>query len=95
MFKIPSLPVVSEKVNKDETLKEFSMKDIEKGEVLGGGSFGTTFIAKFNGKEVALKQLHARNDKVPKFLSEAKIFSCLMHEKMLALKQYVTILYCL
>ena len=49
MFKIPSLPVVSEKVNKDETLKEFSMKDIEKGEVLGGGSFGTTFTAKFNG----------------------------------------------
>ena len=55
MFKIPSLPDVSEKVNKNETLKEFSMKDIEKGEVLGGGSFGTTFNAKFNGKEVALK----------------------------------------
>ena len=58
------------------------MKDIEKEEVLDGGSFGTTFIAKFNGKEVALKQLHARNDKVPKFLSEAKIFSCLMHENI-------------
>ena len=29
MFKIPFLPVVSEKVNKDETLKEFSLKDIE------------------------------------------------------------------
>ena len=82
MFKIPSLPFVSEKVNKDETLKEFSMKDIEKGEVLGGGSFGTTFIAKFNGKEVALKQLHARNDEVPKFLKEAKIMSCLMHENI-------------
>ena len=54
MFKIPFLPVVSEKVNKDETLKEFFIKDIEKGEVLGGGSLGTTFIAKFNGKEVAL-----------------------------------------
>ena len=54
MFKIPSLPVVSEKVSKDETLKEFSLKDIENGEVLGGGSFGTTFTAKFNGKEVAL-----------------------------------------
>ena len=40
MFKIPSLPFVSEKVNKDETLK-----DIEKGKVLGGGSFGT-FIRK-------------------------------------------------
>ena len=39
MFKIPSLLVVIEKVNKDETLKEFSMKGIEKGEVLGGGSF--------------------------------------------------------
>ena len=82
MLKLPSLPVASEKVNKDETLKEFSMKDIEKGEVLGGGSFGTTFIAKFNGKEVALKQLHARNDEVPKFLSEAKILSCLMHENI-------------
>ena len=80
MFKIPSLPVVSKKVNKDETLKEFSMKDIEKGECLGGGSFGTTFIAKFNGKEVALKQLHARNDEVPKFLKEAKVMSRLMHE---------------
>ena len=81
MFKIPSLPVVSEKVNKDETLKEFSMKDIEKGEVLGRGSFGTTFIAKFNSKEVALKQLHARNDKVALCM---KILS--------ALKQYVTTL---
>ena len=58
------------------------MKDIEKGEVLGGGSFGTTFIAKFNGMEVALKQLHARNDEVPKFLKEAKIMSCLMHENI-------------
>ena len=67
MFKIPSLPVVSEKVNKDETLKEFSIKDIEKGEVLGGDSFGTTVIAKFNGKKVALKQLHARSDEVSKF----------------------------
>ena len=82
MFKIPSLPDVSEKVNKNETLKEFSMKDIEKGEVLGGGSFGTTFNAKFNGKEVALKQLHPRNDEVPKFLKEAKIMSCLMHENI-------------
>ena len=82
MFKIPSLPVVSEKVNKDETLKEFSMKDIEKGEVLGGGSFGTNFIAKFNGKEVALKQLRARNDEVLKFLKEAKIMSCLMYENI-------------
>ena len=81
MFKIPSLPVVSEKVNEDETLKEFSMKDIEKGEVLGGGSFGTTFIAKFNGKEVALKQLHARNDEV-----------VLCMKILLALKQYVTTL---
>ena len=76
MFKIPSLPFVSEKVNKDETLKEFSMKDIEKSEVLGGGSFGTTFIAKFNSKEVPLKQLHARNNEVTKFLKEAKIMSC-------------------
>ena len=58
------------------------MKDIEKGEVLSGGSFGTTFITKFNGKEVALKQLHARNDEVPKFLKEAKIMSCLMHENI-------------
>ena len=33
MFKIPALPAVSEKGNKDETLKEFSMKDIEKGKV--------------------------------------------------------------
>ena len=82
MFKIPFLPVVSEKVIEDETLKEFSMKDIEKGEVLGGGSFGTTFIAKFNGKEFALKQLHARNDEVPKCLKEAKIMSCLMHENI-------------
>ena len=82
MFKIPSLPVVSEKVNKDETLKEFSIKDIEKSEVLGRGLFGTTFIAKFNGKEVALKQLRARNDKVPKFLKEAKIMSCLMHRNI-------------
>ena len=81
MFKIPSLPVVSEKVNKDETLKEFSMKDIEKSEVLGRGSFGTTFIAKCNSKEVALKQLHARNGKVALFM---KILS--------ALKQYVTTL---
>ena len=79
MFKIPSLPVVSEKVNKDETLKEFSIKDIEKSEVSGRGLFRTTFIAKFNGKEVALKQLHACNDKVPKFLKQAKIMSCLMH----------------
>ena len=82
MFKITSLPVFSEKVNKDEILKEFSMKDIEKGEVLGGGSFGTTFIANFNGKEVALKQLHASNDEVPKFLKEAKIMSCLMNENI-------------
>ena len=82
MFKIPSLPVVCEKVNKDETLKEFSIKDIEKGVVLSGGSFGTTLIAKFNGKEIALKQLHARNDEVPKFLKEAKIMSCLMHENI-------------
>ena len=82
MFKIPSLPVVSEKVNKDVTLKEFSIKDIEKGEVLGGGSFGTIFIAKYNGKEVALKQLHARNDEVPKFLTEANIMSCLIHENI-------------
>ena len=82
MFKIPSLPFVSAKVNKDETLKEFSMTDIEKGEVLGGGSSGTTFIAKFDGKEVALKQLHARNDEVPKFLKEAKILSCLMHKNI-------------
>ena len=44
MFKIPSLPVVSEKVTKDETLKEFSMKDIENGKILGGGSFGTTSL---------------------------------------------------
>ena len=58
------------------------MKDIEKSEILGGGSFGTTFIAKFNSKEVPLKQLHARNDKVPKFLKEAKIMSCLMHENI-------------
>ena len=42
------------------------MKDIEKGEVLGGSSFETTFIAKFNGKEVALKQLYARNDEISK-----------------------------
>ena len=83
MFKILSLPVGIEKVNKDETLKEFSIKDIEKGEVLGGGSFGTTFIAKYNGKEVALKQLHARNDKVPKFLKKPKVMSCLMHENIL------------
>ena len=82
MFKIRSLPLVSEKVNKGETLKEFSVKDTEKGEVLGGGSFGTTFNAKFNGKEVALKQLHPRNDEVPKFLKEAKIMSCLMHENI-------------
>ena len=68
MFKIPSLPVVSEKVNKDETLKELSIKDIEKGEVSGSGSFETTFITNFNGKEVVLKQLHARNDEVPTFL---------------------------
>ena len=34
------------------------MKYIEKDEVLGGDSFGTTFIAKFNGKYVVLKQLH-------------------------------------
>ena len=81
MFKIPSVPVVSEEVNKDETLKEFSIKDIEKCEVIGGGSFGTAFIAKFNGKEVALK-LHARNDEVPKFLNEAKIMSCLIHENI-------------
>ena len=59
------------------------MKDIEKGEALGGGSFGTTFIAKFNGMEVALKQLHARNDEVPKFLKGAKIMSCFMHENIL------------
>ena len=58
------------------------MKDIEKEEVLDGGSFGTTFITKFNGKEVALKQLHARNDEVPKFLKEAKILSCLMHKNI-------------
>ena len=36
--------------------KEVSIKDIEKCEVIGGGSFGTTFIAKFNAKEVTLKQ---------------------------------------
>ena len=44
------------------------MKDIEKGEVSGSGSFETTFITNFNGKEVVLKQLHARNDEVPTFL---------------------------
>ena len=58
------------------------MKEIEKGEVLVDGSFGTTFISKFNGKEAALKQLHARNDKIPKFPKEAKIMSCLMHENI-------------
>ena len=52
MFKIPSLLVVSEKVNKDEKLKEFSIKDIEKWGVIGAGSFGTTFIAKFDGKKL-------------------------------------------
>ena len=86
LFKIPSLPVVSGKVNKDETLKEFYIKDIEKGKVLDGGSFGATFIAKFNGKQVALKQLHARNDEVPKFLKEGKIKSCLMHENIVGLQ---------
>ena len=64
------------------------MKDIEKEEVLDGGSFGTTFIAKFNGKEVALKQLHARNDKVPKFLSRVAL--CM--KILLDLKHYVTTL---
>ena len=49
MFKIPSLPVVSEKVNKDETLKEFSMKDIEKGKVLGDDS--TTKFQNFLKKQ--------------------------------------------
>ena len=88
MFKIPSLPVANEKINKDETLKEFSMKDIEKSEVLGRGSFGTTFIAKFDSKEVALKQLHARNDKVPKFLSRVAL--CM--KILLDLKHYVTTL---
>ena len=79
MFKIPSLHDVSEKVNTDEKLKRFSIKDIEKGNALGGTSFGTTFIAKFIGKEVSLKQLHARNYEVLKFLKEAKIMSSLVH----------------
>ena len=82
MFKIPSLLVVREEVNKDETLKEFSIKDIEKWEVIGRGSFGTTFIAKFDGKEVALKQPHTRNDEVAKFLNEAKVMSCIVHENV-------------
>ena len=66
MYKITSLPDVSENANKDETLKEFSTKDIEKREVLDGGSFGTTFVAKFNGKEFSLKQLHVRNNEEQK-----------------------------
>ena len=77
MFKIPSLPVVSEKVNKDETLKEFSMKDIEKGKILGGGSFGTTFITKFNGKEVALKQLHGVTTKFQNLFKKRKLWVAL------------------
>ena len=86
MFKNPSLPVVSDKVNKDETLKEFSMKDTEKEEILGCGSFGTTFIVKFNGKEVDLKKLHALNNKVSKFFKEEKIMSCLTHENIVAVE---------
>ena len=39
-------------------------------------------LSKFNGKEAALKQLHACNDKIPKFLKEVKIMSCLMHENI-------------
>ena len=49
-------------------------------------SFGTTFIAKFNEKEVTLKKLHALNDEVSKIFKEAKIMSCPMHENIVGVE---------
>ena len=79
MFKIPSLPDFADNIKKDDSIQEFSLNDVEKWEMLGAGSFGTTFLGKFKGKEVALKQLHASQNEVPKFYISGLLFS---HRKL-------------
>ena len=70
-------------MNKVETLKEFSIKDIEKGEVLGSGSFETTFIANLFQSSCMRVTTKFQN-----FLKTRKVWVALYMKILLALKQY-------
>ena len=79
MFRLPNIPTRRIPIVKEPTITEFQFKDVVKGDFVGSGGFGATFIGQYRGKEVALKELNARETEHQKFIKEAKIMSCLNH----------------
>ena len=60
MFRLPNIPTRRIPIVKEPTITEFQFKDVVKGDFVGSGGFGATFIGQYRGKQVALKELNAR-----------------------------------
>ena len=94
-FKIPAtaftlpIPITPE----DKTLPKFKFSDVTRKEDLGHGSFGSTYKALYQGKTVAVKQLHNNtwDETGKKFLKEATIMNTLRHDKIVEFWVYRTL----
>ena len=60
------------------------MAQVKLGKALGKGTFGTTFMGRWRGGEVAVKSVHIeQRDEAESFLREVHVLACIRHPNVM------------